>query len=264
MEYLIENEKLNIDKIFIFLDNSDIQDEAVVYKDLNLIKINETNDTNVVELPLDSKKRIEEIINVPNLRKEFKVINKKNQNFFYLESSKRILRENFFVTYTVLKLLFKNENMIDFSKWNNYFSEDFKRFRWSFDDKVYKEFGKDGIKFSKINLLKINEIAKEKDIELFLAVYPEPNQIILNDSKNIHYTIWKKFAEENDIIFLDLYTMFFDEINKSDNKIETSKKIIKKYYILGDMHFNHNGNIFLAEQLIKYFNKYLETSGMVN
>ena len=256
LEYLIENEKLNIDKLLIFLDNSDIQDEAVVYKniqeeavvfkDLNLTK---TKEKNADELPLDRNKTIEKIINVPNL--------KQNSSFFELESLKRILRENLLATYTLLKL-FKNENMINFSKWDNYLSEDFKRFRWSFDDKVYEEFGKDGIKFSKINLRKINEITKKKDIELFLAVYPEPNQIILNDFKNIHYTTWKQFAEENDIIFLDLYTIFFDEIIKSNNKIETSKKIIKKYYFLGDNHFNQNGNIFLAENLIKYFNKYLE------
>ena len=240
LEYLIENEKLNIDKLLIFLDNSDIQDEAVVYKDLNQL-------SDLDELSLDSNKRIEKIINVPNLKK----------NDDKIKIIKKILRENFLVTYTVLKM-FKTENMIDFSKWDNYFSEDFKRMRWSIDENVYNEFGKVGIQFSKINLNKINDIAKRYEIELFLAVYPEPNQIYLNDDENIHFTTWKKYAEENDIFFIDLYSIFFDEIAKSNNKIKTSKNIIKKNFFLGDNHFNHQGNIFIAENLIKYFYEYLE------
>ena len=46
-----------------------------------------------------------------------------------------------------------------------------------------------------------------------------------------------------------MFEFFFDEIELMGNK----KSVIKKYYIDGDVHFNENGNIVIANELLKKY-----------
>jgi lysophospholipase L1-like esterase len=86
-------------------------------------------------------------------------------------------------------------------------------------------------------------------IKASIAVYPWP-QTILNDvTYNKHVKIWEEFCKIRCRNFINHYPLFMND----KNSIDTKKKIIKKYYQLGDIHFNSEGHKVIAEDFLKKF-----------
>ena len=65
--------------------------------------------------------------------------------------------------------------------------------------------------------------------------------------KSKHVKIWSKFCFNRCENFINLFPTFFNEI-KNNNEM----KIIKKYYISNDIHFNEEGNKKIFNFIKKY------------
>jgi len=86
-------------------------------------------------------------------------------------------------------------------------------------------------------------------IKASIAVYPWP-QTILNDvTYNRHVKMWEEFCKNRCRNFINHYPLFMNDKNSADTK----KNIIKKYYQLGDIHFNSEGHKVIAEDFLKKF-----------
>jgi len=89
----------------------------------------------------------------------------------------------------------------------------------------------------------------ERKIKMSIAVYPWP-QTILNDvANNRHVQIWEKFCKKRCRNFINHYPLFMED----KNSLEAKKNIIRKYYILGDNHFNSEGHKIIASDFLNKF-----------
>jgi len=122
------------------------------------------------------------------------------------------------------------------------YRKDFKRSNWTFIEEN-KEISL-GIKNSIKHMNEIYEYLKKKKISLSVAIYPHPGQLIHDNKDSKQVKIWKNFCKNKCKYFINYFPDFFDEL-----KINNSKKIIKKYYIKNDIHFNFKGNKKIFDKL---------------
>ncbi len=87
---------------------------------------------------------------------------------------------------------------------------------------------------------------KEK-YKFSIAVYPWPQTILYDVPYNKHVKIWEKFCKNRCANFINHYPLFMNDKNRLKKKIE----IIKKYYQIGDIHFNIDGNKIIADDFLK-------------
>ena len=95
---------------------------------------------------------------------------------------------------------------------------------------------------------RIYNLLKTNNIELSIAVYPWPSQILWDKADNNHVRLWKNFCNDKCYMFLNNYENFFKEVDRTDRW-----SVIERYYILNDVHYNSEGNRLIAENFIENF-----------
>lgn len=204
--YFIEK-GLKIKDVLVFIDISDIDDEANNYIEC--------------EKKVCGKKIIDN-------KKEKKVeeIKKKFPFFYLIKSSikniKRLIRPKVYI-----------------------YRKDFVRSNWTFINET--ENIKLGIKNSINHMNELYSYLAEKNISLSVAIYPHPGQILHDKKESKQVKIWQNFCENKCKYFINYFPIFFDELDS--NK---PKKIIDKYYIKNDIHFNYEGNLIIYNKLKNY------------
>ena len=235
--YYLKTKKLisegyKIDYAIIFLDLSDIYDELFyIYSD---------DKSRIINHDVSKEKKI------PFLKRNFYSLSNfltENTILFkilLLMSDKTEIYKNY------IKLKFKaskefNKNFFKTSKEDTLFYRmlSIDRGAWTRDEDKFKEV-RGGIKKTKFNLKRLFKLLDENNIESRLIIYPWPNQIYYGDE--YHQKIWEKFSKENKINFVNLYSAF-------DSK--DKKKVILDNFILGDIHWNKQGNKIIANEILK-------------
>ena len=87
----------------------------------------------------------------------------------------------------------------------------------------------------------------KKNISLSVAVYPHPGQIIYDKKNSKQVKIWEDFCANKCKYFINYFPIFFNELDS-----DKPKKIIDKYYIKNDIHFNYKGNLLIYKKLTNY------------
>ena len=98
---------------------------------------------------------------------------------------------------------------------------------------------------------KLHSLLKKNNIKLSIAVFPWPDNIWYEDLNSIHVKLWSDWAENNNIDFIN----HFPSIVKTKITDLDKIKLLEKYYIPGDPHFNANGNRLIATDFLDYFNQ---------
>jgi hypothetical protein len=98
------------------------------------------------------------------------------------------------------------------------------------------------------------ELLKKNNIKLSIVVYPWPQTILYDKRENLMKTTWENFCKNKCANFINTFPLFMNDDDDDDDD-EKSKKnlIIKKYYQLGDIHFNTAGHKLIADYFIKNF-----------
>ena len=89
---------------------------------------------------------------------------------------------------------------------------------------------------------------KDNNAKLTIVVYPWPGQIFRNDNNFKQSYIWSRWAEENNIDFINLSDAFFETDRET---VSERLKFIDNYFLKKDMHFNINGHKIVAEKILK-------------
>jgi hypothetical protein len=219
------------DHIIIFLDISDVVDEQQYKYDIN--------DNLILNKNFDKKKTTKKIfIYLRDNFITFRTISlirdntEKLKNFIKLKYNSSIFfKKNFFSVNQKDIGLYRMINL-DTGAW----TQDVEEFRFNIKNV------NTGIKRAEKNLLRLFNLAKKKEIYINLAIYPWPNQIYFKD--NYYRKHWHNFSLNNNIDFIDFYDAIIDPQ-------KTSEENILENYIMGDIHFNNNGNIKIFESLKK-------------
>jgi hypothetical protein len=103
------------------------------------------------------------------------------------------------------------------------------------------------------NMRLLSKLLSENNIKLSVGIFPQPNQILTSEKTNRHVNIWRNFCKNRCFSFINSFPVFYEMLNQ-----KLPEKIIEKYYINGDIHFNKEGNQIILNQIIKDFRFPLE------
>jgi hypothetical protein len=221
---------LKFSHLVVFIDISDIEDEAVTYE------VDKQNKS--------VKSKPQRLIQV-NVNKNLK------------DKFKEFLKLNFNITYTFVKYI--DDNFSDkiaskiFNHKKNFIdeiaSEKFIRDKWTIDENVRKKYDM-GIKKSVYYMSLLKNLLDENEAKLTIVVYPWFSQIYHNDLESIQVKIWEEFSRKNGNQFINLFPVF---INDENQDLSVQDKILKNF-IPYDVHWNKNGSKVVFENFIKNFN----------
>ncbi len=174
IRYLIEKRGLRFDELVVFLDISDVQDEAEVYY---------IDETGGVRTSADAQSRYHAVAG--------------RSNWWYPVFA--WIRDNsviFHVTWTHARSYFDPLPI------------DYRRSKWTVDKKLFDEFGRRGLESMRSSMDSLLDALRRHGITMTIVVYPWPDQIWYRDRESIVVSYWKQWAEEHRARFVNLFPVF--------------------------------------------------------
>ena len=223
VEDLINNTGLEFDELIVYLDISDIQDEALYYK------LNKNWIVKAVKGHIgDRDKQM-----LP-----FEFIKANTIVWAWLRDLAKWKKAN--VSKTPIS---KEKKVYTYKD-----SIDHPTSVWTFDSDIFKEYGERGLDISSKYMDKLLQLLRKHKIKMTLAIYPWPGQIYYDtvDSKQVLF--WESWTNKNNVRFINHFNDFFSLKDKIG-----AKRLIEEYYVSGDVHFNEKGNLFIMEHFLDQY-----------
>ena len=117
--------------------------------------------------------------------------------------------------------------------------------RWAYDEKSYEKYGKLGLENADKNMDRLLELTRKHDVALTVVVYPWTDQIDQRDIECKQVTFWREWTRERDVPFINLFPTLIND--------ESTEDVFKKYFIPGDAHWNASGHRLIAEAFLSEF-----------
>ncbi|MCX5848463.1 MAG: hypothetical protein NTW65_03320 [Deltaproteobacteria bacterium] len=218
IEYLIKKVGFKFNEVVVFIDISDIEDEAI-YHSLD-------EHGNVVRR--DARNGQADNIKKGNIN----FAKKMTSNITLFIKNNSILMHYVLDKWLLLSSMDVDDKMHDAYK---------KRSRWTIDKNIYDEYGKEGVEKCALYMDKLHILLQSNGISLTVAVYPWPDQILSDSLDSIQVLYWRKWCAEHDAHFINYFPHFLTGRTKKEKE-----KVIDKYYIRNDIHFNKDGHKLIA------------------
>jgi hypothetical protein len=228
--YLVEKAGLKFDHVVVFLDVSDIFDEARNYR-------------------LDSAGRL--IVPPERPEKTSHVIGHFLRDNSAIGRSVTLIRDQTASARKAIKL----RRSVAKANGGSFFSVSDAELQiyaitekpasnWTFDDAAWAAYGAEGRRKAALGLDRLREYLGSKGIAMTLAVYPWPDQILFDPEAPRHLGFWRQWAAQRDLQFIDLFAPF-----SKGASVDT----LMRYFIPGDFHWNKKGHALTAEAFLKQF-----------
>jgi hypothetical protein len=114
---------------------------------------------------------------------------------------------------------------------------------WTVKEEVFSEYGLGGIRKAKKHMDLLYILLQQHHIDMTIAVYPWPDQIIHHDLDSRQVGVWREWANHHSVTFLNFFPYFI----KPDSD---PKSFLSKYFIEGDVHWNEKGHQLMAQALM--------------
>ena len=125
---------------------------------------------------------------------------------------------------------------------------DYQRGAWTYNPSSigYGQEGvQGGIEQSLRAMTKLSDLLREKGINLSVAVYPWPSQLLYDKVESEQVRIWENFCKTRCVSFYNSFESFFalkDQISVN--------KTIELYFVPGDVHHNRKGAQVIANDFL--------------
>ncbi len=246
IEYYIEEEGLDFDELFLFLDITDPEEEAVIYK-LSNGKVVKRKDQglSVYKVKLFIHENFFFTFKLSNIiydlfsdqKKRDKLIQRSlQQDVKYYEKNKKLIEKNKNPWITMI-----SENL---SGDVRYVSTG-----WTIDPTVYSEYGEKGISLMKAYMKNLKNLLDKNNIKLTICVSPGPTQIWHDDLESLQVKIWSEFAKNNQIGFINFFPYLIQKGLSDTEKV----KVLKKYFIPTKESLNKKGHRLIADKFLEKF-----------
>jgi hypothetical protein len=114
--------------------------------------------------------------------------------------------------------------------------------RWSFDDAAFAERGARGLAQAEAAMDRLHALLQRHGRGLTVVVYPWPDHVLRRDLGSRQVTAWRAWAARHDVRFLDLFPAFIDG--------DDPAAVIARDYIPCDVHFSAAGNRRMADAFL--------------
>jgi hypothetical protein len=120
-----------------------------------------------------------------------------------------------------------------------------RRASWTFSDADLQEYGRAGLELADRHMDMLAALLREHDIPLTIAVYPWPDQVRSDRADSLQVVHWRTWADRSGARFIDLFKPFFRDADR--------EATIRAYYIRGDVHFNSAGHRQIANSFLETY-----------
>lgn len=115
---------------------------------------------------------------------------------------------------------------------------------WTVDEEAYRDYGAVGLQKAEKHMDLLYRLLRRHGIGMTLVVYPWPTQILHEDRDSIQVRFWRDWAARHSVCFIDLFPDFIPEGRDP-------KEGIREYFIPGDIHWNEAGHRLVADRLLE-------------
>ncbi len=239
LKYFLEQE-IRFKELFILIDISDLHDEIKYNK--NIFKNDKMNLCRSIN-PLKKTHNLKINSNPQKI---------KNKSF----QIKRIVKENFKISYTLFELIWWKVNFKKFfsSYSYDYLDKNYYRSSWTHNNNLAVLGGPMCLNYlieSSQNIVEeIYDLLNEHNIKLSIIVAPWPGNILHDSENSKHVMIWKDFCINRCNNFVNLFPYFFNYSNKN-GKIKT----INDHFFEYDIHYNKFASKIISSHITNKINK---------
>ena len=228
-KHLIEEENIEIDEIWAFVDISDLQNE-LGYEGFEADNSTFTHFQMKLNRFLKNNSftwfTISEIKNNKEINALSETITAFNQEGLGANKNTVALYNDFFSHFDDETLL-RNPEFHGVSEW--IYSAEF------------IPLARKGIESGTQYMSKLNAVCRENDIALKISVHPWQSQVIRGDTTNLYVEAWREFCIKENIDFVNLFPVFINH--------ENPYFITETCYITNDNHWNEIGHHRVYEYL---------------
>lgn len=253
------NKGFNFKEVIVFIDISDIQDEAAYYIEDNHGYIHTRKVGTVSRLKRNLHIFLTDFPLIYTAVVKIKKFLTKDIKNLFVTIDENILDHD---TPVYQKISLSQKQLSNFERYNELLIYDFydvglynfkySRSFWTYydDDIPYEPLGiNGGIQKSLNKMNDLYNLLNSKNIKLSIGIHPWPGQILYDQRESKQVKIWREFCKNKCNNFINMFDFFFNEIKLMGDK----KSVIKKYYINGDVHFNEAGNRAVANEILKKY-----------
>jgi hypothetical protein len=119
------------------------------------------------------------------------------------------------------------------------------RSQWTWNDALHKDWGQRGLEIAAANMARLGRFLSERGIPLIVAVYPWPEQIFQRETDGRQSRFWRQWARTNEVLFLDLFAVF-------SRGMEPLAAYLK-YFVPCDVHWNAAGHELVARTFAGFY-----------
>lgn len=119
---------------------------------------------------------------------------------------------------------------------------------WPSSAAIRARFGDAGIAAAKRDMSALAARLRSHHIPLTVLVYPWPQQMRWNDFNSLQRTIWREWAAGEQAAFIDLFPPFFAVARN-----EGTENAIPRLFIDGDIHWNPQGHQLVVTELLSRY-----------
>jgi lysophospholipase L1-like esterase len=112
---------------------------------------------------------------------------------------------------------------------------------WTYDDARWRAFGEAGRKRAAADMDGLLSLLKKHGIGLTLAVYPWPDQLFRDPLAPRHVDFWRDWSRARGVPFINLFPVF------TKGK---PRDVLERYFIPYDFHWNAEGHRLVAETFL--------------
>ena len=117
------------------------------------------------------------------------------------------------------------------------------RWEWTYDEAAFRAWGERGLTLAAEHMAALARLCREHAIELAIVVYPSPYQIFANERAGRQVSFWRSFCEREQVAFVDLFPAFVDPPRTEP------LAVYERYFIPDDVHWSEPGHALVAERV---------------
>jgi hypothetical protein len=115
---------------------------------------------------------------------------------------------------------------------------------WTIDKEAFSDYGDRGLRKAGKHMKLLIDFLRSRGIRMTVVVYPWPTQVFHSDLDSIQVSFWRDWASQHSVHFINLFPNFIP----TD---ENPKEVIRELYIQGDIHWNEEGHRRVAGKLLE-------------
>ena len=229
LRHLLVEEGVRVDEVVVFLDISDVFEEAVSYHE---------DDAGRLIVPA---KRDRTLRTLRHWLRDHSVI---ARTIYVARDARRLSKRKEAVREAVAALLKRSADSLTDEEMQLYHTVTLPGSRLVHDPAAWSEFGERGRAKAARQMSQLSDMLKTRGIPLTLVVYPWPAHLLLDPAGRGHVDFWRTWAADAGARFIDLFPVFTGA---------PAATVLDRYYIPHDVHWNREGHRLVAESFMSRY-----------